>query len=222
MSNSCLPYIETSTGPAPIASIIWLHGLGADGHDFEFIVNALDLPATLPVRFIFPHAPSMPVTINNGYVMPAWYDITHPDLALGEDETGIRASQLEINKLIAQEMARGMPANRIILAGFSQGGAIVLQAGLRYEVPLGGIIALSTYLPLKSSLATENIANKSLPVFMAHGAYDEVIPLHASTHSKDFIQGAGYTVDWHEYAMAHSVCPEEVQDISQWLQHTLD
>lgn len=221
MSSSLLPYIEITTGPSPIASVIWLHGLGADGHDFEPVVSELNLPASLPVRFILPHAPSMPVTINNGYIMPAWYDINHPDLLLGEDEAGIRASQHKTEKLIQQEISRGIPAERILLAGFSQGGAIVLQTGLRYEKKLGGIIALSTYLPLKSSFSQEVTANRNIPIFMAHGSTDNVIPLHASTNSKKILEDTGCAVEWHEYAMAHSVCAEEIRDISLWLRRVL-
>ena len=220
MPSPLLPYIEISTAPSPVASVIWLHGLGADGHDFEPIVGELNLPDSLPVRFILPHAPSMPVTINNGYVMPAWYDITHPDLALGEDESGIRASQQQIEQLIQSEISRGIPAERILLAGFSQGGAIVLQTGLRYAKKLGGIIALSTYLPLKSSFPQE-ATNTSIPVFLAHGSSDNVIPLHASTNSRNLLENAGCPVEWHEYNMAHSVCPEEIRDISLWLQRVL-
>jgi len=205
-----------------VASVIWLHGLGADGHDFESVVSELNLPASLPIRFILPHAPSMPVTLNNGYVMPAWYDINHPDLALGEDEAGIRASQQEIVKLIQQEISRGIPAERILLAGFSQGGAIVLQTGLRYEKKLGGIIALSTYLPLKSSFAQEVTTNRNIPIFMAHGSFDNVIPLHAGATSKKMLEDAGCAVEWHEYEMAHSVCADEIRDISLWLERVLN
>ena len=154
--------------------------------------------------------------------MPAWYDITHPDLALGEDETGIRSSQREIEKLIQQEISRGIPAQRILLAGFSQGGAIALQTGLRYAKRLGGIIALSTYLPLKSSLGQETAFSQNIPIFMAHGSFDDVIPLQSAANSRTLLEEAGYTVQWHEYAMPHSVCAEEIEDISLWLQHVLN
>jgi len=217
-----IPPLEIETGPQPRGSVIWLHGLGADGHDFAPIVPQLGIPPSVPVRFIFPHAPEMPVTINRGYVMPAWYDISHPDLAAGEDESGIRASQQSIVELIERERQRGIPAARIVLAGFSQGGAIALHTALRYADTLGGIIALSTYLPLKASLPAEAAAaNRSCAIFMAHGRMDNVIPLSRGVQSRDFLLDCGYALEWHEYAMAHSVCEEEIADIGAWLNRVL-
>ena len=217
-----IPPLEIETGPQPRGSVIWLHGLGADGHDFAPIVPQLGIPPSVPVRFIFPHAPEMPVTINRGYVMPAWYDISHPDLAAGEDESGIRASQQSIVELIERERQRGIPAARIVLAGFSQGGAIALHTALRYADTLGGIIALSTYLPLKASLPAEAAAaNRSCAIFMAHGRMDNVIPLSRGVQSRDLLLDCGYALEWHEYAMAHSVCEEEIADIGAWLNRVL-
>ena len=210
-----LELIEIETGANPRAAVIWLHGLGADGHDFEPIVPELGLAK--PVRFLFPHAPIRPVTINMGMSMRAWYDI----FQLGggaEDEKGIRASQVSLEELIAGEKKRGIPANKIVLAGFSQGGAIVLQTALRYPEPLAGIMALSTYLPLSAKLNEEqNAKNKSIPIFMAHGSYDDMIPMRRAEQSRDFLQQLGYSVDWHTYPMPHSVCPEEIGDIADFL-----
>lgn len=215
--SQALDAIELETGPAPKAAVIWLHGLGADGHDFEPIVPELGLPASLPVRFIFPNAPHRPVTINNGMRMPAWYDI----LQMGggtEDEAGIRESQGFVESLIARETQRGIPRNRIVLAGFSQGGAIVLQAGLRHQERLAGIMALSTYLPLSTMLEKEHAAsNLALPIFMAHGKYDGMIPLDRAVLSRDAMRALGYSVEWREYPMQHSVCPEEIADIAAFL-----
>jgi len=220
--NSLLPHIEISTGSTPSASVIWLHGLGADGHDFEPIVGELNLRNSLAARFIFPHAPNLPVTLNGGYVMPAWYDIAYPDLTLGEDEAGIRDSQQKVEQLIRREIERGIPASHIVLAGFSQGGAMALQTGLRYRDKLAGILALSTYLPLKSTLPEErSIANLDIPIFMAHGTLDTVIPPKSALSSRDFLENLGYKVEWHEYPMAHSICPEEVNDIGKWLGQVL-
>lgn len=214
--------LEIATGATPSCAIIWLHGLGADGHDFAPIVPELDLPPELAIRFIFPHAPLLPVTINNGHVMPAWYDIRSLDLRQTEDEGGIRASQQRIETLIRHEEARGIPASRIVLAGFSQGGAIALHTALRYSAPLAGVLALSTYLPLPSTLASEaSPANAGLPVFMAHGAADSVIPVSQGIASRNWLQERGYKVAWREYPMAHSVCPEEITDIGQWLVQVL-
>jgi phospholipase/carboxylesterase len=209
--------IEIETGPAPDAAVIWLHGLGADGYDFEPVVPELRLPARLAVRFVFPHAPVRPVTINMGMPMRAWYDI----LQLGggtEDDAGIRASQALVEALIEREKARGVQARRIVLAGFSQGGAIALQSGLRHAQRLGGILALSTYLPLAATLAAERVAaNRDLPVFMAHGTLDPMIPIARARASRAALEALGYAVEWREYAMAHSVCGEEIADISAWL-----
>ena len=207
--------IEIETGPRPEAAVIWLHGLGADGHDFEPIVPELRL--SKPVRFIFPHAPVRPVTINNGMRMRAWYDI----FQFGggpEDEKGIRESQGLLEKLVAAQKAKGIEARRIVLAGFSQGGAIVLQTGLRYPERLAGIMALSTYLPIAGALEKEKSAiNRDLPIFMAHGLYDDIIPLKRAEQSKDLLVKAGYPVEWRTYPMPHSVCPPEIGHISEFL-----
>jgi phospholipase/carboxylesterase len=210
--------IEIETGPRPEVAVIWLHGLGADGHDFEPIVPELKLAR--PVRFIFPHAPVRPVTINNGMRMRAWYDI----FQFGggpEDEAGIRASAALLGELISQQRNKGIAASRIVLAGFSQGGAIVLQTGLRYAERLGGILALSTYLPLAGKLEQEKSAqNQDLPIFMAHGTHDDIIPLAKAEASKGLLVKSGYQVDWRTYPMPHSVCPEEIGHISQFLAKT--
>ena len=202
--------VEIETGSPPQAAVIWLHGLGADGHDFEPIVPELRLAK--PVRFVFPHAPVRPVTINNGMRMRAWYDI----FQFGggrEDDAGIRASQKLVEKLIEAQ-----PTEKVILAGFSQGGAIVLQTALRYPKKLAGVMALSTYLPLASTLAAErSAANADIPIFMAHGQYDDIIPIRRSQESKNLLEKLGYGVEWHDYPMPHSVCGEEVTDISAWL-----
>ncbi|HEY7238173.1 MAG TPA: alpha/beta fold hydrolase [Burkholderiales bacterium] len=209
--------VEINTGPNPQASVIWLHGLGADGHDFEPIVPELDLDR--PVRFVFPHAPVRPVTINQGMRMRAWYDI----LQFGpgpEDEAGVRASQRLVEEMIAAEKARRM--NRIVLAGFSQGGAIVLQTALRHPERLAGVLALSTYLPLHRTLETErNPANHEVPIFMAHGQYDDIIPLKRAEQSRQLLERLGYKVQWRAYPMPHSVCPEEIADISAFLRAIL-
>lgn len=210
--------LEVVTGKNPENAVIWLHGLGADGHDFEPIVPELGLPDTLPTRFIFPDAPTMPVTINGGYVMPAWYDVFSQNLGEKEDETGIRASGRALEALIQREEARGIPANRIILAGFSQGGAIALFTALRFPRPLGGVLALSTYLPLAEKLdAEKHPGNAALPVFMGHGRMDGVITLAQGMATRDKLRACGIPVNWHEYNMAHSVCPEEIRDIGVWL-----
>ena len=213
--------IEIETAPRADAAVIWLHGLGADGYDFEPIVPELRLPAQLRVRFVFPHAPVRPVTLNMGMPMRAWYDI----LQLGggrEDDAGIRASQELVEDLVGRELARGVHARRIVLAGFSQGGAIALQTGLRYGERLGGILALSTYLPLAASLGAErNPANLELPIFMAHGTLDPMIAIARARESRDALQALGYAVEWREYAMPHSVCAEEIADIAAWLLRTL-
>jgi phospholipase/carboxylesterase len=212
-----LETIEIETGPKPAAAVIWLHGLGADGHDFEPIVPELRLPAVKPVRFIFPNAPQRPVTINNGMRMPAWYDI----LQMGggaEDESGIRESQRSIEELISKETKKGIPHGKIVLAGFSQGGAIVLQTALRQRERLAGVMALSTYLPLANKLAAERQAiNNDLPILMAHGSYDPMIQMARAVQSRDALQALGYAVEWREYPMPHSVCPEEIADIAAFL-----
>ncbi len=206
--------IEIDSGPNPQAAVIWLHGLGADGHDFEPIVPELRLSKA--VRFVFPHAPVRPVTINNGMRMRAWYDI----FQFGggpEDEKGVRESEGLLRKLIEAEKARGIQATKIVLAGFSQGGAIVLQTGLRYPERLAGIMALSTYLPLQEKIGEASQANRDVPIFMAHGTYDDIIPLRRAEQSKDLLAKSGYPVEWKTYPMPHSVCPEEIGHISQFL-----
>ncbi|MDO9365523.1 MAG: alpha/beta hydrolase-fold protein [Methylotenera sp.] len=205
------------------ASVIWLHGLGADGYDFEPIAQQLLQPQYLPnVRFILPHAPDMAVTRNNGYVMPAWYDIYGIIPVSREDEAGIQASQHTINALIQTEIDRGIASERIVLAGFSQGGAVALHTALRYPQRLGGILALSTYLPLHDKLALEaNAANANTPIFMAHGIFDDVISLEMSQISRNLLQNRRYLVTWHEYKMAHSVCVDEIADIARFLQQVL-
>jgi len=208
--------IQIETGPRPEAAVIWLHGLGADGHDFEPIVPELELPK--PVRFVFPHAPIRPVTINNGMRMRAWYDI-YQFGGGREDEHGLRASQKLVEDMIR---AQNLPPERIVLAGFSQGGAIVLQTGLRQSERLAGIMALSCYLPIASTLAAERSdANKSVPIFMAHGLYDDIIPIDRARASRDALVKIGYSVDWHEYPMPHSVCAPEIAHISAFLSKVL-
>lgn len=206
----------------PTAAVIWLHGLGADGFDFVPIVDELRLPATLPVRFIFPHAAPRPVTINNGYVMRAWYDIKGFGPERAEDDGGIRGSEDVVKRYIEQQIAQGIPASKIVIAGFSQGGAIALQTGLRYRQRLAGIMALSTYLPLRASVAKEGSeANRDIPILMCHGMQDSIVPMQMGTASRDVLQGLGYSIEWHSYPMEHSVCMEEVVDISKWLQARL-
>jgi phospholipase/carboxylesterase len=212
-----LETVEIETAAAPDAAVIWLHGLGADGHDFEPVVPELRLPPALGVRFVFPHAPIRPVTLNMGMRMRAWYDVYQ--LGGGrEDGEGIRASQELAEALIARERERGIAARRIVLAGFSQGGAIALHAGLRHGERLAGILALSTWLPLAETLEAEaGPANRDVPVFMAHGLFDEVIPIARAQQSRARLEQAGYGVAWHEYSMPHSVCGEEIAEIAGWL-----
>ncbi|WP_338767124.1 carboxylesterase [Massilia sp. METH4] len=217
-----LPNIEVATNDNPQVAIIWLHGLGADGNDFVPFVQELNLSGLPGIRFIFPHANTMPVTINGGYTMRAWYDIVHTDLGRQEDEKGLRASQLQVEALIEREKSRGIPASRIILGGFSQGCAMTLQTGLRYKEKLAGLLCLSGYLPLADKTAAErNAANADTPIFLAHGRLDPVVPLARATASRDALKALGYQVEWHDYYMQHSVCPEEVADISGWLQKVL-
>ena len=216
-----LQTIEIETRPKPSHSVIWLHGLGADGNDFVPIVQELSLPP-LGIRFVFPHAPMRPVTINGGFVMRAWYDIAYQDLALKEDETGLRQSQKSIEELIAREESRGVPANRIVIAGFSQGGVISLQTGLRQPKRLGGIMSLSAYLPLAAKVTNErNAANTDVPIFLGHGIADNIVPLPLGVASRDQLIKLGYGVDWHQYPMMHSVCAEELENISAWLTRVL-
>ncbi len=220
-----LETIELETRPNPTAAVIWMHGLGADGNDFVPIVNELDLSGAPAIRFIFPHAPMRPVTINNGYVMRAWYDVSMGDLQTGAkraDEKGVRQSQAQIGQLIAREVARNIPCKNIVLAGFSQGGAIALHTGLRYPEKLGGVMALSCYLPCADSFAAEAApANTQTPMFIAHGTQDPVVPYAMGKHSRDLLVQSGYAVAWREYPMPHSVCLEEVRDIGAWLTSAL-
>jgi phospholipase/carboxylesterase len=217
-----LSTIELQTGDQPVATILLMHGLGADGNDFVPICQELDLSAIGAVRFVFPNAPQIPVTINGGYVMPAWYDIRNADLAAREDEAGLRQSQAAIEELIAREVARGMPASRIVMAGFSQGCAMALLTGLRHGERLAGIVGLSGYLPLADSTASErHAANAATPIFMGHGRQDGVVPLSRAKASRDALQALGYALDWHEYPMEHSVCMEEIADLNQWLLRVL-
>lgn len=213
-----IQHLELNTGAEPKGSVIWMHGLGADCWDFVPVVKELGLPADLPLRFIFPQAPSRPITINNGYVMPGWYDISMAELERKADEAGIRESQGLINELIAREVSRGIRTDKIILAGFSQGGAIALQAGLRHPQELAGIVALSTYLTLQDSLAAEkSAANARIPILMAHGTQDPVVPLALARSSRAKLEEQGYKVEWREYPMQHSVSMEEIEEIGQWL-----
>jgi phospholipase/carboxylesterase len=224
MNETFLPCVELETGPNPIASVIWLHGLGADGHDFAPIVPELRLPAGLPVRFVFPHAPVRPITLNGGYPMRGWYDIAELNfLNRKEDEAGIRASEAEVARLVRRENARGIPTRRIVLAGFSQGGAITLHAGLRYPERLAGLMALSTYLPLADKAEAERgSANADVPVFMAHGTADAIVPFMAGEVSRQRLEALGYGVEFRSYPMQHSVHPQEVADIAGWLRRVLD
>ncbi|AKR42538.1 alpha/beta hydrolase [Methylophilus sp. TWE2] len=203
-----LPTINTATA-------IWLHGLGADGHDFEPVVQMLNLPH---IKFILPHAPYLPVTLNNGYEMRAWYDIFGLQPDSPQDEAGINQMQATINNMIEAEIARGIPSQRILIAGFSQGGAMALHTATRFDQPLAGVLALSTYLPLKNQLKEkQHPANKHLPIWMAHGRHDTVITLATAQSSKQTLEAAGYEVEWHEYEMPHSVCEEEINDIRDFL-----
>ena len=216
-----LDTVEMETAPAPRASVIWLHGLGADGHDFAPIVPELKL--SFPVRFVFPHAPMRAVTINNGAVMRAWYDVRGVGGERREDAEGVRASQREIEALVARERARGIEAKRIVLAGFSQGGAMALHTGLRHPERLAGVLALSCFLPLAGTLGAEAApANRDVPIFMAHGADDDLIPMTRARRAHDALVGLGWQVVWHDYPMPHAVCAEEIADVAAWLHDVLD
>ncbi len=220
--NSLLPRIEVESAPQPTAAVIWLHGLGADGRDFAAIVPELNLRDCAPIRFIFPHAPSIPVTLNGGYVMPAWYDILGPDLVNRQDAAGIQRSARAIVALIEYEAARGLSPEHIVLAGFSQGCAMALHTGLRLPQRLAGIMALSGYLPLADTLATErHPANARTPIFMAHGSQDPVVLPARAEASRELLSQLGYPVQWHSYPMPHSVHPTEVADISVFLASVL-
>lgn len=219
---SLLPALIINPEEQATASVIWLHGLGADGHDFEPLVPQLQLEHH-SIRFIFPHAPAQAVTINNGMVMPAWYDITSMDLTQGQDASGVEQSEQLLLQWIEYEIENGIAPERIILAGFSQGGAIVLHTGLRYPKKLSGIIALSTYLPLADRFENENShSTNNLPVFMGHGIYDPIIPVGAAEHSAERLRDGGYSVEWHDYSMEHSVNNQEVADIANWITVQLD
>ena len=225
MSTTDTPRLETlegETGPAPRACIIVLHGLGADGNDFVPIAEELDLTAVGPLRFVFPHAPVRPVTINGGYRMRAWYDILGTELQRREDEAGLRASQAAVAALIDREVARGIAASRIVLMGFSQGCAMTLLTGLRYPQRLAGLVGLSGYLPLAGSTAAEAAAaNRGLPIFLAHGTQDPVLVFERGRRSRDELLALGYPVEWHEYPMPHSVSPQEIADLNRWLLRVL-
>lgn len=213
-----LQTIEIETGPNPVASIVLMHGLGADGNDFVPICKQLALSAVGPVRFVFPNAPVIAVTVNGGYRRPAWYDILNTDLVRREDEAGLRKSQTAIEAVLAREKSRGIPANRTVIAGFSQGCAMALMTGLRHSERLAGIVGLSGYLPLADKTATErHAANAQTPIFMAHGRQDPVVQLTRAIASRNALQTLGYKVQWTDYAMEHSVCPEEITDLNQWL-----
>nr|WP_090720584.1 dienelactone hydrolase family protein [Nitrosomonas sp. Nm166] len=217
-SMDLLPAIEIETGTSPTHAVVWLHGLGADGNDFVPIINELELFSEKRARFIFPHAPERPVSINNGYIMRAWYDIFHLDSNNHQDEAGIRSSQQAIDALITREIQRGIASKHIFLAGFSQGGAMALQVGLRQLNPLAGIIVLSGYLSLAETLSSEACAvNAAIPIFMAHGTYDSVISLSHAIASREKLRAACYEPEWHEYPMAHTVCQQEIADLSRWL-----
>lgn len=220
--STLLPHLTLETAPQPTSAVIWLHGLGADGHDFASLVPELDLQGCAPIRFLFPHAPSIPVTINNGYVMPAWFDILGMNGQGPKDEAGIRRSEASIRALIAQERGRGIAAERIVLAGFSQGCALALHTGLRFEERLAGIVALSGFLPLAEKIAAERHAtNADTPVFMAHGSLDPVVRVERGADSRDTLTALGQPVQWHSYPMEHSLCAAEVADISAFLQRVL-
>ena len=223
MSDSkLLPAVEIETGPEPSHTILWMHGLGADGNDFVPIIKELGITSKKSLRFVFPHAPERSVTINNGYVMRAWFDIYGIGIGSIEDESGIRDSQEAIDALIERELQRGIASKHIILAGFSQGGAMALQTGLRQKNKLGGIMALSCYLPLISSFSTEvDPINSEIPIFMAHGMHDEVVPIQLATSSKEYLEQAHFAIEWHEYAMSYSVCVQEIIDIDHWLHRVL-
>ncbi len=217
-----LKVIEAQTGENPVATILIMHGLGADGRDFLPIAEQMDLSSVGPVRFLFPNAPVIPVTINGGYEMPAWYDILGADLVKREDEAGLRKSQAQIEELIAHEKSRGIPANRIVVAGFSQGCAMALMVGLRHAEKLAGIVGMSGYLPLADKTAAErSAASQDVPIFLGHGTRDGVVVLPRAAASRDALKAMGYAVDWHDYPMEHSVCPREISDLESWLRRVL-
>ena len=208
--------VEVTTGTNPVGSVIWLHGLGADGHDFEPIVPELRLPDDLPIRFVFPHAPVRPVTINGGMAMRAWYDIVSLDAEGRADVAGVRESTAIVEALITREVERGVAPERIVIAGFSMGGAIVINTALHTAHRLAGLMALSTYLPIPSAV-DGSTGSRDIPVFMAHGTFDPMLPLQWGQLSAQKLRDTGFTVDWHDYPMAHAVCPDEIRDIREWL-----
>jgi len=217
-----LECVELTTTPNPGSAVIWLHGLGADGYDFVPVVKELEAQGAPLARYLFPHAPQMPVTINNGYVMRAWYDIRHADLASREDEAGVRSSQAAVQRLIEREVHRGVPRSRIVLAGFSQGAAITLHTGLRQAEPLAALVALSGYLPLAEKFGAErHAASAGVPILMAHGTQDPVVAVARGRQSRDLLQSLGHPVQWHEYPMPHSVCAEEIEAIAKFLRDRL-
>lgn len=217
-----LKSVELVTAPNPTVSIIWMHGLGADGNDFVPIVKELDLEGCPGIRFVFPHAPMLEVTINGGRLMPAWFDISSSEFGRDDDEKSLRSSQIDINALIEREKERGIAADKILLAGFSQGCAMTFQTGLRHPEKLGGLLGLSGYLPLESSFEAERSeANKNTPIYYGHGRGDQVIPITRAQQSLALLKKHGYDVEWHEYNMPHSVCMEEITDISNFLKRVL-
>ena len=217
---SFLPAIEQETRSNPDASVIWLHGLGADGHDFAPIVPELNLPTELGIRFIFPHAPAIPVTVNNGYVMPAWFDILEMDIDRKVDSAQLLVSAAAINRLVDRELERGITSRRIILAGFSQGGAVAYQVSLSHSRPLGGLIAMSTYFATSDTIVLSD-ANRTLPIAIQHGSYDPVVPPALGIRAAEFLKDRGYSVAFRTYPMDHSVCPQQIGDISAALQRFL-
>ncbi len=213
-----LPCVEIETAPSPRHAVIWLHGLGADGNDFAPLVPMLVDPTWPPLRFVFPHAPLRPVTLNGGMRMRAWYDLIGLDLSAREDEAGIRAAMGQLGALIAREGERGVAAERLLLAGFSQGGTVALAGGLRHPARLAGIVALSTWLPLAATtIAERHAANAGLPIFMGHGSLDPVVPQALGSATRELLSGLGYAVDWHSYPMAHQVMAEEIADLRRWI-----
>ena len=221
MAGGLLEALEVETAPSPRAAVLWMHGLGADGYDFVDLVPALGLQTT-PVRFVFPHAPMRPVTINRGMVMRAWYDVRDDVGRRREDESGVRESQARIEALIARETSRGIAADRVVLAGFSQGGAMALHTGLRHPERLAGLAVLSSFLPLPDTVAAEaSPANRDVPIFMAHGTQDPMIPLARARDARDRLLALGYPVEWHDYRMPHAVSPDEIADLSAWFRGVL-
>jgi phospholipase/carboxylesterase len=217
-----LESLEIETAPDPDAAVVWMHGLGADGHDFEPIVPELRLPATARVRFVFPHAPLRPVTINQGHVMRAWYDVRALAGVRREDEAGVRQSARQVEALLARERERGIAPRRIVIAGFSQGGAMALHVGVRYPDRLAGILALSCYLPLADALDAERSqANRDVPIFWAHGLHDPMIPLAMAEQGREQVAARAYQIEWHQYPIPHSVSAEEIADVARWLERVL-